>query len=141
MPPEYPHTGCVKCRDPDTLRTIAHNVIYPVAHLARRLICKRDRQYIPRIHTHTFYQIGNALCEHACLAAACACKKQHRTVRRKNTLSLLFIQCIIKSHLRNPFPLNQFIFPIIPLKPRRCNAFLQSPVLVFPHMILITIYQ
>ena len=85
------HAHRVKGRNPDALRAKADQLVHTLPHLACRLVGEGDRQYIPGIYAAFLHQVGYPVGNHSCFAASCPRKDQHRALRVKAGISLLFV--------------------------------------------------
>ena len=92
IPAQDPHTGRMKCTDPDALRTISHDLIYTFPHLSGRLIGKCNSQNIPRIHPAFIDQMSDPIGEHSRLARSGTRQDQKRSIHMQHRFLLLSIQ-------------------------------------------------
>ena len=80
----------VKRRNPHPVR--AGNALDALFHLVRRLVGERDCQDVVRIDMLFADQIGDAIGQHPCLAAARACEHQHRPLGVQHRFELFFVE-------------------------------------------------
>src|SRR5699024_5958317 len=85
--------------DPDTVSTQFHQALHPLPHLSRRLVCKGQRDDIPRIHAFHFNQPGNPVRQGPRFSCSGSRQLQTSPLCRLHSLSLNGIQAVITAHL------------------------------------------
>ncbi len=91
MLPEDPDTHRMKRRHPDLACPRTDQLVDTLPHLPGRLVREGDGEDIPRTHLTVFDKIRDTMCEHPCLAGACARQNKKRSLCIADRLQLFFI--------------------------------------------------
>ena len=76
--------------NPYLFRAFPHKRRRTFTHLGCSLVCKRERENIPRLYA-MFDEVCNAICEHPCFAAACARKHKQRAIQAFHSGALFVV--------------------------------------------------
>ena len=83
----------VKGAHPYVVTAFANQLVHAFLHFFGGFVGKGDGQNMPRRNA-MINQIGNAVGERACFAAACACQNQNRAFQRFGSFALLTVQTL-----------------------------------------------
>ena len=92
--PQDPNTGRVEGRYVYRFRSEPDHPVYPLPHLAGRLVGKCNRADIPRRDPLLPDQPRDPVCEDSGLAGPCSCQDQKRAVHMHRRFLLLWIQSL-----------------------------------------------